>query len=185
MSSRADAPVVPFLEGLILYEDFATGLRAKRSLDLLPAQLGAHPQWSTKLWRIELLSDPLLKEQAAREAASADVIVLSLHGGRALSADVRGWLTCWQGYKQNRPYALGVLLDAGQAGQGGENPVLAYMRQVAAAAGADLFYGFSEPPANELDAALEEISQRAHRSSTLLDDMLQSGEARRRRGLNK
>ena len=163
---------MPSLEVLILYEDYGTGLRAKRSLDLLPARFPAKAHWSTKLWRIELLSDPLLKEQAAREAAAADVLILSLHGRSTLPAGLREWLTCWLGHKPSRPCAMGVLLDAEQGGQGGKNPVIACIQQVAAIAGSDFFYGFSEAPGSELNAAMEEIDQRVNSSSSVLDEML-------------
>jgi hypothetical protein len=55
--------------------------------------------------------------------------------------------------------------------------------QRVAAAGADLFYGFSEAPASELDSALEETEQRARRSSSVLDDMLKRVESHRGWGI--
>jgi hypothetical protein len=172
LSVGAKTPILPFLNVVILYEDFGTGLRARRSLDLLPNRLAANAPLSTKLWRIELLADPLLGEQAALEAAAADVIILSVHGRRGLPDEVRKWLSGWLAHKEPRPYALGVLLDSAEASKGSENPVVASMQRVAADAGADLFYGFAETSRRELDAAMEEINQRAHSSSTLLEDML-------------
>ena len=172
LSVKAETPILPFLNVLILYEDFGTGLRAKRSLDLLPKRLAANATLSTKLWRIELLADPLFGEQAALEAAAADVIILSVHGRRGLPDPVRKWLNGWLVHKEPRPYALGVLLDSMEASQGNENPVVASMQRVAADAGADLFYGFAEASDCEFDAALDDINQRVHSSSTLLEDML-------------
>ena len=172
LSVGAEAPILPLLNVVILYEDFGTGLRAKRSLDLLPDRLAASAPWSTKLWRIELLADPLLGEQAALEAAAADVIILSVHGRRGLADEVRRWLGRWCAHKEPRPYALGLLLDSVEVRQGGNNPVVAYMQKVAADAGADLFYGFAEAPGSEFENALEEINRRARGSSTVLEDML-------------
>jgi len=172
LSVGAETPILPFLNVIILYEDFGTGLRAKRSLDLLPKRLAAKTPLSTKLWRIELLADPLLAEQAALEAAAADVIILSVHGRRGLPDEVRKWLSGWLAHKEPRPYALGVLLDSREMSQGSENPVVASMQRVAADAGADLFYGFAEASGSELDATMEDINHRAHSSSTVLEDML-------------
>ncbi len=177
--------MAPLLNVMILYEDLGTGLRAKRSLDLLPDHLRANAKLSTKLWRLQLLSDPLLSEQAAREGAAADVIILSVHGRSALPVEVETWLGSWRRHKQPRAYALGVLLDAAEVSQGSENPVVSYMQQVASDAGVDLFYGFSEAPMSELDPAMEEINERAHRSSTVLQDMLKRTERHRFWGINE
>ncbi len=184
-SARTETPIAPLLDVMILYEDFGTGLRAKRSLDLLPGQLRANAKLSTKLWRIQLLADPLLSEQAAMEAAAADVIILSVHGQSALPAEVEAWLSCWLRYKQQRSYALGVLLDSREVSQGSDNPVVGHMQQVAATAGADLFYGFAESPVSDLDPAMEEINVRARRSSTVLEDMLKRTAPHRFWGINE
>ena len=179
------AAIPPLLDVLILYEDFGTGLRAKRSLDLLPHQLTADAKWNTKLWRIQLLSDSLLAEQAAREAAAADVIILSVHGRTPLPPEVRTWITAWLRHKERRSYALGVLLDAEEVSRGSQNPVVNYMQQVATIGGVDLFYGFSEAPRSELDSATEEINQRANYSSAILQDMLKRAEPHQWWGINE
>lgn len=136
------SPAAHQLDVLILYEDFGTAVRAKQALDLLPDPASADSGLSTRLWKLELLSEPLFQEQAAIEAAAADVIVLSVHGHVALPAAAVGWMHRWLDHKERRPYALCVLLDAAAAGQGADNPVVGCVRKVADAAGADLFYGF-------------------------------------------
>jgi hypothetical protein len=140
---EAEVPVRPALEVLLLYEDLGTALRAKRSLDLLPSQLGAPAALDTRLWRLDLLGEPLLAERAAIEAAAADVIILSLHGHTALRAEVRHLLRRWLDHKEDRPYALGALLDPEPAQLGSDNPVVAYLKRVAEAAHAELFCGSS------------------------------------------
>jgi hypothetical protein len=140
---RDATPVKPVLDVLLLYEDLGTALRAKHSLDLLPGQLGVETGWGTRVWRLDLLGQPLLAEQAAIEAATADVIILSLHGRSELRAEARDWLSRWLDHKENRPYALAALLDPEPAQPGGDNPVVAYLKRVAEAAHADLFCSFS------------------------------------------
>lgn len=140
---RGEAPVKPVLDVLLLYEDLGTALRAKHSLDLLPGQLGGEAGFYTRLWRLDLLGMPLLAEQAAIEAAAADVIVLSLHGRNELRAEVCHWLGRWLDHKEDRPYALAALLDPEPAQLGSDNPVVAYLKRVAEAAHADLFFGSS------------------------------------------
>jgi hypothetical protein len=143
---EAEVPVKPALEVLLLYEDLATALRAKQSLDLLPGQLGGATALGTRLWRLDLLGEPLLAEQAAIEAAAADVIVLSLHGRTALRPEARDWLSRWLHHKEDRPYALAALLDPEPALPGSDNPVVDYLKRVAEAANTDLFCGFSDAP---------------------------------------
>ena len=139
-------PVKPKLDVLLLYEDLGTALRATRSLDLLPGQLGVEAGWSTKLWRLDLLSVPLLAEQAAIEAAAAEVIILSLHGHTALRAEVCHWLRRWLDHKKDRPYALAALLDPEPCRPDIDKPVVAYLKRFTEAANADLFFGFHQVP---------------------------------------
>ncbi|MGO8931173.1 MAG: hypothetical protein ACLQU3_30320 [Limisphaerales bacterium] len=140
------APLKPVLDVLLLYEDFGTALRAKHSLDLLPVSFITEGGMRTNLWRLDLLGEPLLRDQAAREAAAADLIILSLHGHDRLQAHAHEWLNRWLDYKENRPYALAVLLDPGTANAGPDHPVVAHVKRIAAAASADLFYSFCQTP---------------------------------------
>jgi hypothetical protein len=156
-----EASVKPGLDVLLLYEDLSTALRAKHSLDLLPGQLSAVAAWGTRLWRIDLLAEPLLAEQSAIEAAAADVIILSLHGRSELRAEARDWLSRWLDHKEDRPYALAALLDPEPAHPGGRNPVVAYLKRVAEAAYADLFCGFCSAPALGLPSRLTGIAARS------------------------
>jgi hypothetical protein len=142
----SDAPIKPVLDVLMLYEDFGTALRAKHSLDLLPVSFITESGMRTNLWRLDLLREALLRDQAAREAAAADLIILSLHGHDRLQADAWEWLSRWLSYKEDRPYALAVLLDPGTANAGPDHPVVAQVKQIAAVAGADLFYSFCQTP---------------------------------------
>ena len=145
-SDEVQTPVKPALEVLLVYEDFATALRAKHSLDLLPVPFITEAGLNTKLWRFDLLGEPLFRERAALEAAAADLIIMSLHGRDQLRADAREWLNRWLDQKENRPYALAVLLDPEPANPVPDHPLLAYMKGIAAAAAADLFCSFCQTP---------------------------------------
>jgi hypothetical protein len=164
-----EAPVKPVLDVLFLYEDLGTALRAKHSLDLLPGQLGAGAGWNTRLWRLDLLREPLLAEQAAVEGAAADVIILSLRGRRELRAEARDWLSRWLDYKEDRPYALAALLDPEPAHARRDNPVVAYLKRVAEAARADLFCGFCHAPAPAPGSSAGGIPERARDSGVVFE----------------
>jgi hypothetical protein len=129
----------PVLDVLLLYEDLCTALRAKRSLDRLSNQLGVETRCCARLWRLDLLGESLLAEQAAVEAAAADVIILSVHGHHELRAETRAWLSRWLALKADRPYALAALLDPEPSGSDRDRPVLAYLKRIVRAAHADFF----------------------------------------------
>src|SRR5919205_104369 len=60
---------------VILYEDFATGLRARKVGHLLAEALGARGRCEPELWRCDVLQDPTLQRRAAREVARADLLI--------------------------------------------------------------------------------------------------------------
>ncbi len=179
-------PAVPStLDVLILYKDLGTALRAKRLLDLLPDKFRADTDLSTKLWRVDLLTDPLLRERAAIEAAASDVIILSLHGAGGLPAPVTDCLGRWLNHKPDRPCAVGLLLDPEPAAAGASNATIMAVERIAEAGHADLFYGFCEVPRSELEAALRAIRERTHRSSAALEASLWHYRPSPRWGINE
>jgi hypothetical protein len=130
------------LSVLLVYEDSDTGLRAMHVLDNLPREVLPDQAITTRLWRCDLLRAGLLREQAAIEAAGSDVIVLSVHGGDELPLEVRQWLVRWGEQKEDRPYAMGVLLDARQ----GPDPIREYVENLVAGEEVDLFFGSHDAP---------------------------------------
>jgi hypothetical protein len=148
------------LNVMLLYEDAETGLRAKLSLAVVQERGLLETGFRTKLWRRDLLRTSGLCEQAAIEAAAADVIILSLHGHEGLPDEVTDWLSRWLAHKTDRPCALGVLLDAPLAAQGRVDPVANYLKRVAAVAGADLLWGFCEASSPGWDATEQRAAPR-------------------------
>jgi len=140
---EADLGSKPEVNVLLLYEDAETGLRAKLSLAVVQKRGLLETGFRTKLWRRDLLRAEWLCEQAAKEAAAADVIIVSMHGEADLPGEVTDWLARWLEHKTDRPCALGVLLD-GSAAQRPASPITRYLQGVAEAAGADLLWGFCE-----------------------------------------
>ena len=170
---EADGRTPSGLEVLVMYEDRTAGLRASRSLDRLASRLGGGAELNRKLWRFDVLGLPLVREQAAVEASSVDILLLSLNSRKALPTAVQEWLHRWLDHKEERPYALGVLLDPAQDRQGTDDSGVAYAKKVAAEAGADFFCSGSEKTtADEADSFFNEIQERASRSSAVLDEIL-------------
>jgi hypothetical protein len=95
---------------VILYEDFVTGLRARKLCDLLAEGLGAKGPWEPALWRWDALQDPLLQGRVARAVARADLLMLSVH--RHLPAVPTGTLLdAWLAARARRVSRLVALVD--------------------------------------------------------------------------
>ena len=101
---------------VILYEDFATGLRARKVGDFLAEELGAKGRFQPEWWRCDALQDPPLQRRVARAAARADLLILSVH--RHLPAVATGaLLDAWLAAKAHRASRLVALVD-GTGAQG-------------------------------------------------------------------
>jgi len=103
----AEVDVNSTLNVVIAYEDFETGTHAKKTYDFLVANLAHDCQFFYQMWKFEVLSIPQLREIAAKDAANADLIMLSCHG-HALPPEVMAWLEFWLG-EPNHAVALVAL----------------------------------------------------------------------------
>ena len=98
-------------EIVLAYQDLPTGLHARQFLNhvLDHCQLGA--EFKLNLWKLELFHLPELREQAAREACEAELVLLSLRGDIGLEANTETWLTQWIKERRAEESALAVLID--------------------------------------------------------------------------
>ena len=95
---------------VILYEDFATGLRARKACDFLAKELGTTCRFRPELWRCDVLEDPPLQRRVARAVARADLLVVSVH--RHLPAVPTGaLLDAWLATRAHRASSLVALVD--------------------------------------------------------------------------
>jgi hypothetical protein len=95
---------------VILYEDFATGLRARKLCDFLVEELGVKGRFQPELWRCDVLQHPALQRRGARAVARADLLILSVH--RHLPAVPTGaLLDAWLAAKAHRTSSLVALVD--------------------------------------------------------------------------
>jgi hypothetical protein len=141
---RAKSEDAPLLKIMVVFEDTCAGLRARQAIESLPLPAGSEPAFKLKLWRWELLRDPLLKARAVREASLADVILLAGHSATELPLGVRDWLAQWLLVKRERPYALGVLLASDSAITRDNNDIRHFVQTVAETGKADFFFGCSQ-----------------------------------------
>src|ERR1700719_1039168 len=87
------------------YEDLETGKHAKGTYDFLVERLGHECQFNNQMWKFDVLGIPELREMASRDAALADIVIISCHGSNALPQPVKLWIEGWLSQESN-PVAL-------------------------------------------------------------------------------
>jgi len=122
------------LNVVIAYEDLETGKRAMKTYEYMVQQLGDQCLFANQMWKFDVLAVPKLKDIAAKDAAAAEIIIISAHGGRDLPADVKSWIETWLGYKTEAS-ALVALFD----GESDFNPARTYLMDIASRAQIEFF----------------------------------------------
>jgi len=95
---------------VMAYEDLETGKHAKCTYDFLVERLGHECQFHNQMWKFDVLGIPELREMASRDAALADIVIISCHGSNALPHAVKSWIEGWLSQESN-PVALVALFD--------------------------------------------------------------------------
>lgn len=119
----------PTFNVLIAYEDLEMGKHAKKTYDFLVDQLGNDCQFNNQMWKFGVLSIPKLREIAAADAAAADIVVISCHGGE-LPDEVKAWFNLWVNAPDG-PLALVALFDSPADAQVRTREARAYLAQQA------------------------------------------------------
>lgn len=130
-----DDDINPTFNVVIAYEDFDTGKRAKETYDFLAHNLGRDCALNNEMWKFDVLRIPKLREIAVKDAAQADIIIVSSHGGSELPSDVKLWVESW--LKQPlKALALVALFDGQREGASASR---AYLVAAAKRAGIGFF----------------------------------------------
>ena len=111
MLSGERSPSIPF-NVVTMYEDFATGKRAKKGLDFVTEELGHGLEFRHSMWRLDILQDPKLKVLATPALAEADLLIISLRGERQLPAKIYVLIGEWLAVKSDRNRALVALFES-------------------------------------------------------------------------
>ena len=91
-SERLPSAASSALKVTVLYEDFASGTRAKHFSENLAERLGSSCPLAESLWRCDLLEYPPIAADVARSAANSAYLIIALQWGRALPLAARAWL---------------------------------------------------------------------------------------------
>ena len=136
-SSVTDAYPGPDLDGrpkfkvAIIYEDSAAGRRAKHFYDKVIRELVNECNFSLKLWNFQVLTVPEIGDSAAKAAAQADFVILSMHSKAQLSVRTTDWIERSSGLITDNRSALVALLDQPGMKRGTAASTLEYLRKVA------------------------------------------------------
>lgn len=133
------------LNVLIAYENLAAGQRAMRLCWNLACQqegdLSLHP----RLWRLDLVADPVYAGFAIADAVQAELFIVSISSQAELSKPARHWLKLCLAIarKQATSAAMVALLGTDDQINESYSPNFQFLRSVAQEAGLEFFIPFA------------------------------------------
>ena len=103
------------LGAVVLYDQHASGLRAKLFLDHVAATAGLGIEFRLALWRIDSLADADTSLRVFQSLECSPILALALRAGRELPKSIFGWVECWAHCRSEDDSALVVLGIPGPA----------------------------------------------------------------------
>jgi hypothetical protein len=113
----------------VVYEDSITGARADDFYQTLIRCLGRNCEFTKEMWLLTELRTVQLRAIAAREAASADLVIISVHHAEALPDEVKSWIDLWLKQRSSCAAVLLALFDPPYLGT--SSSIQACLREVA------------------------------------------------------
>jgi hypothetical protein len=110
-------------------EDLSTGARVDEFCEGLSRYLGPQCKITKDMWPLTELRTAQLRAIAATEAASADLVAISVHHAESLPGEVKNWIDLWQRQRGDRPSVLLALFDPLYLGT--SSSIQAYLQGVA------------------------------------------------------
>ena len=98
------------LNVVLVFEDADAGKHAQAFYDHLRERLGTEFDFTRYQWSFSLLEDVHVREAAAHDAATADIVIITTHGDAEIPDHVRTWFQAWVG-RNASPMALVALFD--------------------------------------------------------------------------
>lgn len=112
------APVIPnesvsdkIVNVVIIYDDLASASKANAMLEKAFHQAGEGALWNVKPWRLDLLNLPPLADEALKDAANAQLMVLALRSAQSPPAWLLDWLEQWAASREVGEAALAVFVS--------------------------------------------------------------------------
>jgi hypothetical protein len=130
---RTRSPMKPLLKAVLIYENFAAGLRARWFCERLAGALDCTLE--EEMWNFEVLRIREDRNAAASAARKADVVVISVSGRTELPRAIRAWLDMWLWLLEKENPALVGLFDSSVPRHVGS--IRSYLSSIARRAGID------------------------------------------------
>ena len=163
----------PVLRGFLVYEDLDTGLRIKRAIEHVMSHLEPKVEIDLNAWRFDLLGEPRLRMQAAKETVRCDIFMLSAHGKSQLPPETNSCLMQWLEQRMHdRPRALVVSLDSDAKGSEQGREILTRLRSTSGQSGVEMFAHFDSIPNADSELTMERIWQRENATTEVLENIL-------------
>jgi hypothetical protein len=155
----------------LLYEDTQTGLRARQICERIVDCFDLEADFHVRLFRFDLLEDPLLFEVVLKEAQTAVVLLLAAHGSTHLPETVFAWVRRWMASNDNdEPRAMVVFLESASKGSAQGEELLARLEGVARMFDVDIFPVLGQLPPVVWQAPVDSASMTVPAKLVRLDD---------------
>lgn len=174
------------LKVAIVYEDFATGARAKSALDFLLGSEQPEVDVQLEMWRFDLSRDLETSNQVSGRMVELDIFVLSSHGKGALPGGVLVWLDQWLKARRASPGALVVSLDDAASDDLSARQILTSLQSRAATVGVQVFLHLGSGQRNRSGQLTEvDVRPQSEPMTPRPDDRLNRVEGHSHWGINE
>ena len=96
------------LKAAVIYDDFNFAAQATALLERVAIRADEAMKWDVKPWRLDVLQEPALADDALGETADADLIVVVLRKTPLRPDELMGWLESWAMKRQTEDTAMMV-----------------------------------------------------------------------------
>jgi len=100
------------MKALIIYDDFATAVRANVALQHSARDADFAVQWNVSPWQIDMLTISPTAEEVLMDALDAHLIIIASRSAKSSTFWFQCWLEHWAKCRQNKEAAL-ALFGAG------------------------------------------------------------------------
>jgi hypothetical protein len=115
---RAPSPqghLVTWFKMVVVYDDVRSGITGKNIADFIARAMGPICEFETALWNLALLGDAPIRKAAGDWAGDAEILILSLRDGDALTCHPRDWVAHWVSHSRGVSPALVAVFEQGGA----------------------------------------------------------------------
>ena len=142
----------PVLKSVLIYENFAAGVRARRFFESLASE--SEKTLEEQMWDFDALGIREVRNAAASAARKADVVAVSVSAQQELPGTVRAWFDMWLWLLEGEKPALVALFDSHAT----QNLVCIrdYLNWIARRAGIEFFVAHRQVPLSPVVRLMEE-----------------------------